>query len=406
VERRSLTGEILIPLSRGRWLLTLAVTAIFVFGVGGMFTLSYTNRVKVSGEIIPSDGLTPIRAPAMATISKVLVSEGQSVNAGDVLLEYSSSQDTLAKGRVSTVTQLEYERQEAALAAVQKDRVNIAEARLQDAKRRHAQLQSQLSELQGQAKLRQSQVDDQQAQMVRLEALSQQGYVSRLDMDRQRSQLLEQRSQLLNLQRQITEAQAAVDASSHDATEIPLLASSEINELASRSAQLRVAAAQNDSVNAGAIRAPRAGIISMMSVHSGQPVMIGDQLLTIWPSNTPLQAQMIVGSESIGLIDVGQEIFLRHRSYPYQKYGMQRAVITQVSKSPMLVAGTTGQSGYVVYAKLGNVEGAEFHSVIRLVPGMEFDADVLLERRRLLDWVLRPFRGFQARQSIATTASR
>ncbi|HEX7642755.1 MAG TPA: HlyD family efflux transporter periplasmic adaptor subunit, partial [Noviherbaspirillum sp.] len=188
--------------------------------------------------------------------------------------------------------------------------------------------------------------------------------------------------------------------------EIPLIANSEINELSSRAAQLRMATAQNDSLNAGVVRAPRAGVISMMSAHAGQSVMPGDQLMTIWPSNTSLEARVVVGSDLIGVINVGQEIFIRHRSYPYQKYGMQRALVTQVSKSPIQIAGSPGQSGYVVYAKLGDVEGAEAHSTIRLVPGMEFDADVLLERRTLLDWVLQPFRGFQARQSIGTVKAR
>lgn len=218
-ERRALTGEILIPLSRGRWLLTLALTSLFVLGLGGLFTLSYTNRAKVAGEIIPSDGLTPIRAPAIATISKVDVTEGQAVHEGDVLFEYSASQDSLEKGRVSSVAQQEYQHQEAALVAEQKNRANIAEAKLADARRHQSQLKFQLAQLQAQAKLRQTQVEDLQAQVARLDSLSQQGYVSQIEMGRQRSQLLEQRSQLINIQREIIEAQAAIDSSGHDATE-------------------------------------------------------------------------------------------------------------------------------------------------------------------------------------------
>ncbi len=103
----------------------------------------------------------------------------------------------------------------------------------------------------------------------------------------------------------------------------------------------------------------------------------------------------------------GQRVLLRYQAYPYQKFGHYEGTVTSVSRSavspgelPPQLASNTGVTGaatggaaepvYRITVALARQTVTAYGEQVRLQPGMQLEADVALETRRLYEWVLEP----------------
>ena len=146
-----------------------------------------------------------------------------------------------------------------------------------------------------------------------------------------------------------------------------------------------------------AIVAPASGVIATVLVEPGQMVTPGTPLATIIPANAILEAHLYSPSRSIGFVRAGQEVLLRYLAYPHQKFGMHKATVIAVSRNPMLPGelGFTPLDGsreplYRIKVALEGQAIRAYGSLEPLQPGMQVEADILLDRRRLIEWIFEP----------------
>jgi membrane fusion protein len=95
-------------------------------------------------------------------------------------------------------------------------------------------------------------------------------------------------------------------------------------------------------------------------------------------------------------------VLLRYHAYPYQKFGHHEGVVTNVSRAavspgelPSQLAGLTSLYGanepvYRLTAGLASQTITAYGQPMPLQPGMQLEADVIIEKRRLIEWVLDP----------------
>jgi membrane fusion protein len=98
-----------------------------------------------------------------------------------------------------------------------------------------------------------------------------------------------------------------------------------------------------------------------------------------------------------------QPVLLRYDAFPYQKFGSQHGRIEQVSLAPLSDAELAAQptsagrsmqgSMYRIAVTLARQDIAAGAEVRPLVPGMQLEADVPIERRRLVEWLFAPVLG-------------
>ena len=94
---------------------------------------------------------------------------------------------------------------------------------------------------------------------------------------------------------------------------------------------------------------------------------------------------------------------LRYQAFPYQKFGQQRGRVLQVSRTPLspaelaglnlpvaLSQGAGSEPLYRITVALERQTVAAYGQEQALAAGMQLDADVLLERRRLIEWIFEP----------------
>jgi membrane fusion protein len=145
------------------------------------------------------------------------------------------------------------------------------------------------------------------------------------------------------------------------------------------------------------VSSPASGRIATILVQGGQMVTPGTPLATIIPEDAELEAHLYAPSRSIGFLHDGQDVLLRFLAFPHQKFGMHRASVVAVAKNPMPPSdlGFTPLDGSrePVYRIRAAIEGQAIRAYGRLEPlqaGMQVEADVLLDRRRLIEWIFEP----------------
>ena len=126
-------------------------------------------------------------------------------------------------------------------------------------------------------------------------------------------------------------------------------------------------------------------------------VTAGTPLATLIPADAELEAHLFSPSRSIGFVREGQDVLLRYLAYPYQKFGQHRASVVAISRNPMLAAelGFTPIDGtreplYRIKAALEAQAIRAYGRLEPLQPGMQVEADILLDRRRLIEWIFEP----------------
>ncbi len=167
-------------------------------------------------------------------------------------------------------------------------------------------------------------------------------------------------------------------------------------------AQANRDAAEQDAEQRLVVRAPQAGTISTLLAEPGQSVSPAAALATLVPEGAVLQAQLYAPSSAVGFVQPGQVARLRFEAFPYQKFGQQAAHVTQVSRTPLAanelaalalpVAGNGNEPMFRITVALDGPPVAN-----PLVAGMRLQADVMLERRRLIEWLFEPLLGLRGR---------
>lgn len=390
------------PLSRWIWTalgvtLAAAIVAFLVFG-------HYTQRASVNGQLVPTTGLLSVTSVATGTVTQVFVHPGNTVHQGDRLLEISSDRDSARMGsmRADIITQLHGQlTQLHENLATQKKRTAQQVDALKDKIRL---LHSQQTQVKAQLTLQAQKVASARTLLNRIRPLLEKGYVSVLQVDQQHTTLLNAKAQRKTLMRQQLDIRQQIRAVHQKLQQLPLDLATQSNVIAGKVAGLKQQLAQNEAERASVLRAASDGVVATLLTKVGQHVAAGQSLASIVPQGASLVAQLLVPSRAVGFVDPGSDVVLRYQAYPYQKFGQQYGHVASISKSalsPQEVVALTGQRPkqplYRVKVALDRQNVLAYGKPQVLKPGMSLSADILMDRRSLIEWVFEPLYGIGQR---------
>jgi membrane fusion protein len=393
-------GSIIVAAPLSRWLLaTLALTlatVILLFLLLG----HYTRRETVAGQLVPSAGLLNVVAPDAGTITRLNVRDGQRVRKDEVLLRLSSEQDSAALGDTHALVGRQLEIQRARLQADLVNQQQLGEQQGDALRSRMALLQGQLTQIAGQLAIQQQQVTSNRQMLAKIKPLAARGFVSAVQIQQQEAAVLNAQAQYKTLLRQQLDARQQYDEAQQQLARLPLDEAGKRNDTERQLAALAQSTAQNEMQRAVVLRAPRDGVVSTVLLKEGQMVAAGQPLLSILPAGSSLQAQLLVPSRAIGFIEPGSRVVLRYQAFPYQKFGQQYGRVSDISRSALGVAEVNALIGqqareplYRIEVKLDSQQVMAYGRPEPVKPGMALEADVLMERRRLIEWVFEPLYG-------------
>lgn len=411
-QRGEWLGSIIVAAPMSRWLLTSLALALASTILLFLLFGHYTRRETVSGELVPSAGVLNVAAPSIGTVTQLRVHDGQQVKAGDVLLELSSEQASVALGDTHSLVAQQLDVQRASLQA---DLASEKKLSTQRANARHAKavlLKAQLRQIEGQLALQRQQVRSNQELLARIKPLGTKGYVSAVQIQQQTSALLDAQAQYRALLRQQLDARQQLDTTHQQLEELPLDDAMKHNDIERQLASLSQSMAQNEMKKALVLRAPGDGVVSAVMTAEGQMVSAGQSLLSILPRDSALDAQFLVPSRVVGFIEPGNQVTLRYQAFPFQKFGQQYGRVKEMSRSalrPQDVASLLGQTTsrseplYRILVTLDCQQILAYGKQEPLKPGMAVDADIVMDKRRLIEWVFEPLYGIKSRLGRAAS---
>lgn len=391
--RKGWLGGISLAQPLRLWVLAAVVVAAAA-AVGIFLALgSYTRRSRVVGQLVPDLGLSTVVAPTAGIVGRIYPREGQRVLAGArlalVSVPRATQGGTDARDRVAEGI----EKRRASVHDSARSQTALFDAREHGLRTQLAAMQLEAARVEDQLGNRARQVALARETLERYQRLRRQQYVSATQLAQQQQELLALVAARQALQRQLATLQRDRAAIDQALQEIPAQRSAQAAATGRELALLDNEQVQNQASSELLVQSPVAGLVASRLIEPGQSVQAGQPLLSLLPAGSHLQAQLFVPSRAVGFIEPGDQVLLRYRAFPYQKFGHQEGVVSRVSRSAVEPSGGIGQTGDPYYRVLVDIEQQSITAYGRqeaLRPGMVLDADILGEHRKLYEWVLEP----------------
>ena len=401
-KRRKLWGDVRLAQPPRLAIWTVVLSAICLAIIIALVFGRYTRKETVPGFLYAESGVVDVRPVQGGRVSRVFVREGQTVAAGDPLIEFTSDLGDLKAGPVLDIQIAEADRQ---LLAFRQRGDAVAQGYAAERSRLEEQVQAQQdlqTILAAQRTGQSNAVVLAEADLERLSRLQDQGFAPGVEVDRRRRAVLAETNALSELDGQLAAAKARVaDLRSQIAAlpsrqaEIEAALSSERARIGQQRAELAVARGY-------VLRAPIAGTVSRVLAREGFTPANNGRLLTLAPEGSMLYARLLVPTRAIGFLEVGQPANLQIEAFPFQRFGMIRGLVITIH--PMVVR--PGDVAYPVEQKESAYEVEVFipreHVLVygekrSLRPGMVLQADLAIDRRRLWQQLFDPLLAARAR---------
>lgn len=387
------------------WVATGFVLAVTVTVFSFLWIGEYTRKARVTGYLVPDRGVIRLVAPQAATVLESHVSEGKPVRQGDVLFVLSVGQSS-PSGDTQSAVEASLATRQQSLHGSATQQSELEAARLAALDRRIDAMRRELAPMAAEEALQRQRQQLAEEALAQYKAFRADNYVSEAQVRTKSEELFGVKAQVIALERQRAVHLREIAGLQAERRELPMRARAVQGEIDRDIALVAQQSAENAARQRIVVRAPQDGTISAVVVEAGQSVASAGAMASLIPADTRLQAQLFAPSSAIGFVRPDQTVMLRYQAFPYQKFGHQSGHVMQVSRAPLQPAelagmsipgAASGEPLYRITVSLDKQDVAAYGKAQALAPGMQLDADVVLDRRRLIEWIFEPVLGIASR---------
>ncbi|MFO1108607.1 MAG: HlyD family efflux transporter periplasmic adaptor subunit [Bradyrhizobium sp.] len=394
-QQRGKMGEVVLLQPVPAKLLFWSLVTAFAMIASYLALAQYARKETVTGYLAPTAGVAKVFVPRNGIITDVHVRESQIVVEGQALLTVAIDQTAADGQNVDSVQLATLARQKAAL----REQIEMQEDRaVSERKRLEAQiagahdviafLEEQIAAQAERVRLVESLVDS-------VEGLRGKGYISEADYKRRRETFLESKQNLSALSQQLAGRRAELAQAAASLEQLPTMIAEKVQALRNLVADGEQRIAEIEGRRAFVVRAPIAGRISTLQAAVGRAIDPRQSQLSILPQDSLLQAELFVPTRAIGFVRPGQQVRVLYDAFPYQHFGTYGGRVAGVARTMLTSADLQGplslqQPAYKVTVVLNRQNVDAYGERVPLQPDMLLKADILLDRRSLLSWLLDP----------------
>lgn len=394
------------------WTIMVLFVLVLVWSIFGQIDV-----VAVApGRIIVSDRTKVIQPLEDSVVKRVLVRDGDRVQAGQLLIELDPTMASADKASVQ-------EQLKAAISEEQRTGALLAglatggaprlgkssdaatrtqlESEWQDIQAKLAKLDAEIARRQAEmatvkeavAKLEET-VPLARAREADFKRLVDQGYISghatqdktreRIELERD---LSTQRARLMESQAMLRESEQARAAFRAETT----------RQLTDRNAQAATRHQQFSADHSKArqrerltrLTAPVDGVVQQLAMHTtGGVVTTAQPLMIVVPDSPTVTAEITVANQDIGFVNAGQTATVKLETFPYTRYGTVDARVEVVTADA--VTDEKKGSYYPAILTLNQKDMDIDGKRIPLSPGMNITAEIKTGKRRVIEYLLSP----------------
>ena len=392
-----LHGEVMLTSSVPAWLTTGFVTCVAVGALTWAALASYARTEPVQGVVASVEPLAKIVAPRAGVVTKVDVRDGDVVAAGAPLATVHIEQATEAGGTTATTSLAAIEAQR----KLAEQRLGLEPARVAAERARLAATiagaKGQAAELGEQLTLQDGMIASARKSYEEISTVVASGFITRTESERRHQLWLQSELQRRSLLQQRDAAVASMTGAQAELARLPIDSAANASNLQASIEQLAQGRAQQSAEQGYTVTAPIAGRVAAVQSAPGRFADGRVPLMTIVPERATMRVDLYAPSRSMGFVAVGQSVRLLYDAFPYQRFGSFGGHIARVSRA--VIAPNEIDAPLQLKEAVYRVEVALDRQTVRvfgadtpLQPGMTLAANIVLERRTFLDWLLDPLR--------------
>lgn len=401
-QRDKLFGEALIVWPVAFKILALGSTMI-VAAFAVFVTLGeYTRKAHVLGYLVPTKGFVKVYARESATVLERRVKEGDLVKKGDVLFFLSLDRVGLSGLGAGQVAVSEIKRRHFSLLQEKIKLAAIGKSQTDQLQKRANALSTEYAKIDREIVLQRQRVEIFRKTSERYKQLVAEGFFSLNQYQVQNGLLLEQEVQLSSLERNKLSIAREIETTKQQIPETALRSQNDLSILERQISSLSQDLAEVDARREIIVVAPADGTVTGIQSEPGQLANSNVPMLNIIPLDAVFEARLLAPASAVGFIKPGKAVKLRYAAYPYQRFGHQEGVVTQVSRmivtpSELSSPVQSQEPFYVVAVSVANQQVVAYGEKYPLQAGMTLEADVLLDSRPIYQWILEPLYSIRGR---------
>ncbi|UKO97458.1 HlyD family efflux transporter periplasmic adaptor subunit [Nostoc sp. UHCC 0870] len=203
----------------------------------------------------------------------------------------------------------------------------------------------------------------------------------------------------------LQEAQSSAESVAQSGKLAVLRSQEQLKDLQTQIAAVRSEIAQTQSqmtaiklqLQQRIVRSPIDGVIFELPVTKpGVVVQSGQRIAQIAPKNTDFVLKAQIPSQDSGFVKLGMPVKIKFDAYPFQEYGIVPGKVTWISPDSKINTSAEGSIGiYDLEITLDQQYVQSGNKRIPLTAGQTANAEVVIRQRRIIDFVLDPFKKLQ-----------
>ncbi|KXB32582.1 secretion protein HylD [Dechloromonas denitrificans] len=408
------------------WLLLTLLAALLLWAMLGRLDIV----AVAEGKLIPESYVKIVQPAESGIVKDILVREGQSVKAGQVLMRM----DTLISEADTKAIDADYQRKRLAIRRIQAElsgatfkteasdpsdlaqeigaqyRANRTsfEAALAEERSRLSKAKQELAAAEQIKRKLEETLPHYREQDKAYEKLVKDGYAGSLMGSDKRRERVEKEQELQTQTFVIESARASMLQSEKRLAQIDSdyrrQLHAERNDIQGQFDKLaQEVTKQAHKQDLLELKAPQAGVVKDLATHTtGTVVQPGTVLLTLVPQDEILRAEVWVSNEDIGFVRQGQAVKLKFAAFPFQKYGMVEGTVEHVSAdaadnntgngNTQTDSSKKNQLLYKALVVLKQMSLEMDEKRFTLSAGMQTNAEIKLGDRTVMEYLLSPVR--------------
>lgn len=419
-----------------------AIMAVFCVALAWAAIGRVEIIASATGKIVPSGRTKVIQPFETAVVRAIHVQDGQSVQAGDVLVELDPTMNEAelrhAQGDL-IATELEVARLRAALAGgdnpvsqfeppsgATADQIETTRRLLAT---RVAEQRAKIADIEWQSAQKKAERDATAASVAKIEALipllqervdirkylADKELGSKLQYLSDLQDLVTQQHELLVQRNRYDEAEAALSGLEQTRRRSEAEYNSGLlDDLAK--AEEKAGGLRQDVVKAGErtkllrLTAPESGVVQQLAIHSvGGVVTPAQTLMVLVPSTNRLEIEAMVSNRDIGFVAPGQPVAIKIDTFSFTRYGLRHGEVLSVSKDAITHdkpadpnsdknigtedASSEPKGQELVYSARISLDRTQMQiddRLVNLMPGMAVTVEIKTGSRRIISYLLSP----------------
>lgn len=403
----------------GGHILLLLIAAFIGIALWWASVAEIDEVTRGQGKVVPSSKVQIIQNLEGGILADVLVSEGQMVEKGDVLLKIDDTRFS-SSFRESKLTYWELLARTARLSAESEgkplelpDELMINQPELAAEERglyqsRQLQLQSTIDVLKRQAEQRRQELVEKQARQQQLsrsfelsnqelqmsEPLLAAGVMSEVEILRLKRTVNDLRGEMDSNRLAIPRIRSSIDEVQQKINEaVTRFESEAARELSEVRAEMErteeSVSALKDRVTRTNVRSPMKGTIKRLMINTiGGVIQPGMDLVEIVPLEDNLLIEAQIRPADIAFLRPGQEAMIKFTAYDFSIYGGLEAKLVRISADT--ITNEEDESFYLIYLRTEQNFIKSSMGELGIIPGMTVTVDILTGEKTVLDYLLKP----------------